>query len=252
MSEHTTPQPAEDLAAAIAAVMADFRAEDPARAHLNSTEIIDETLAELDPDDITTLVDTGDMSDEVAQAYRTVLDTPLDQLHTVLNGDTTALTARDGAATGEDTGEGTSHGGPLPVECTDLTSQTAAGARSDSREVVGLVCPECGEDAVEQAPTALTPYEALGEETPGYCHPDGEPLCPVMGSHGYPPADPVEVLADESADEIPDESGGDPLRQACAAVAAADHAAEASAGCTDSSVGSDDGGEAVSEQGWER
>jgi hypothetical protein len=30
---------------------------------------------------------------------------------------------------------------------------------------------------------------------PGYSHPDGEPLCPVIGPHGYRPADPVQVEA---------------------------------------------------------
>jgi hypothetical protein len=51
-----------------------------------------------------------------------------------------------------------------------------------------LVCPECGETAVHQSPTAWTP--AWGP-APAYAHTDGQPLCPVIGPDGYQAAEPV-------------------------------------------------------------
>ena len=53
---------------------------------------------------------------------------------------------------------------------------------------VHALCPECGEPAVPRPPTSWTP--AWGPRPP-YSHNDGEPLCPVIGTHGYQPADPV-------------------------------------------------------------
>jgi hypothetical protein len=49
-------------------------------------------------------------------------------------------------------------------------------------------CPECGGPAVARPPTSWLP--AWGPP-PSYSHPDGEPLCPVVGEHGYQPAGPV-------------------------------------------------------------
>jgi hypothetical protein len=121
--------------------------------------------------------------------------------------------------------------------------QPAAGA-----DMVGLVCPECGEDAVEQPPTALVPYQAHEQAVPAYSHPDGEPLCPVMGPRGYQPADPVEVLADADA--------GDPLDQARAAVDAADHTATEHTEHTDQHSGQHSGVEHDAGRddgaGWDR
>jgi hypothetical protein len=56
---------------------------------------------------------------------------------------------------------------------------------------MSLMCPECEEDAVQQAPTVdLTPQ--LRDNPPSCCHADGTPLCPVMGEGGYVPAEAVE------------------------------------------------------------
>jgi hypothetical protein len=82
--------------------------------------------------------------------------------------------------------------------------------------VVGLECPECGEDAVEQPPDDLVPYAAHGMAVPRYAHADGEPLCPVPGPRGYEPAQPREILHDSSSGD-----GADPLQAAKAAVTAA-------------------------------
>ncbi|KWX02759.1 hypothetical protein C3Y87_03955 [Carbonactinospora thermoautotrophica] len=54
-----------------------------------------------------------------------------------------------------------------------------------------LVCPECGEPVQQRPPTSPTPWRANGRPVPEYSHLDGEPLCPVMGQHGYEPAQPV-------------------------------------------------------------
>lgn len=51
-----------------------------------------------------------------------------------------------------------------------------------------LICPECGEPALATPPRTWTP--AWGPPPP-YAHADGEPLCPVVGSGGYEPAQPV-------------------------------------------------------------
>jgi hypothetical protein len=51
-----------------------------------------------------------------------------------------------------------------------------------------VVCPECGEPAVPHPPSSWT--SAWGPR-PAYSHPDGEPLCPVVGPGDYRPASPV-------------------------------------------------------------
>ena len=51
-----------------------------------------------------------------------------------------------------------------------------------------LVCPVCGEPAVRRPPTSWQPSAG---RRPDCSHPDGEPLCPVIGEGGYWPADPV-------------------------------------------------------------
>jgi hypothetical protein len=130
----------------------------------------------------------------------------------------------------------------------DELDQPAGGGQSATgTDVVGLVCPECGEDAIEQPPNSLVPYAAHGLPVPAYSHPDGEPLCPVMGSRGYQPAEPVEVLADTDTD---------PLDQARAAVDAADRSATEHAdsaphgdGHTHDAAAEQDDGSAA---GWER
>ena len=59
----------------------------------------------------------------------------------------------------------------------------STGGGSDT----GAVCPECGEPVRPVPPTVPRPADepmAVGS------HLDGEPLCPVMGPHGYRPAHP--------------------------------------------------------------
>lgn len=47
----------------------------------------------------------------------------------------------------------------------------------------GVVCPECGEDAVALPPTNGTTPQQKGDR---YSHAkDRTPLCPVMGRGGY-------------------------------------------------------------------
>ena len=86
-------------------------------------------------------------------------------------------------------------------DATDATDATDSDVPRREASVVGLECPECGEDAVEQSPGTLVPYEAQGMAVPRYAHTDGEPLCPVVGPSGYQPAQPREVLADPLEDE---------------------------------------------------
>ncbi|NYH79022.1 hypothetical protein FHR84_002356 [Actinopolyspora biskrensis] len=52
------------------------------------------------------------------------------------------------------------------------------------------ICPECEEEAINTPPTKATP-QLRAEGLPEWSHRDGEPLCPVMSSSGYVPADPV-------------------------------------------------------------
>lgn len=54
-----------------------------------------------------------------------------------------------------------------------------------------MICPECGEEAVHRPPGIPFPWEAHGLNQPEWSHADGEPLCPVIGPHGYEPAQPV-------------------------------------------------------------
>lgn len=53
------------------------------------------------------------------------------------------------------------------------------------------ICPECGEDVVRQEPDFLTPAQRSEGLRPRYSHRDGTQLCPVVGSRGYEPAQPV-------------------------------------------------------------
>ena len=55
-------------------------------------------------------------------------------------------------------------------------------------DTMPLVCPECGEPALTRPPTTWTPTWG---PRPAHSHPDGEPLCPVIGDDGYQPADPI-------------------------------------------------------------
>ncbi len=59
----------------------------------------------------------------------------------------------------------------------------------------GLICPECGEEALIRPPTDWTPAH---EPAPAYSHTDGEPLCPVMTASGYRPAEPIEQTAHDT------------------------------------------------------
>jgi hypothetical protein len=63
----------------------------------------------------------------------------------------------------------------------------------DWQQSVGRSCPECGEPAVHQPPTDLTPWQAHGRERPWWSHADGSALCPVTGPDGYEPATPVRA-----------------------------------------------------------
>jgi len=61
------------------------------------------------------------------------------------------------------------------------------------------VCPECDEPAVKKAATKK-PNKVLLPITSKrilkrmeWSHLDGQPLCPVMGPHGYEPAEPKKV-----------------------------------------------------------
>lgn len=80
-----------------------------------------------------------------------------------------------------------------------LLSMPSAHDDEGAAAVVGLECPECGEDAVEQTPETLVPYDAHERAVPRYAHPDGEPLCPVAGPSGYEPAQPREVFDEPPA-----------------------------------------------------
>lgn len=65
--------------------------------------------------------------------------------------------------------------------------------------MIGLICPECGEPAVDRPPVS---WLAAWGPAPRYSHLDGQPLCPVVGAGGYRPAGPV------AADDPPGRSGG--------------------------------------------
>jgi ribosomal protein L37AE/L43A len=67
-----------------------------------------------------------------------------------------------------------------------------------------MVCPECGEEAVHRPPLSAMPSQALGMERPEWSHPDGEPLCPVVGASGYEPALPVPAPRPAGSDRVYD------------------------------------------------
>ncbi len=48
-------------------------------------------------------------------------------------------------------------------------------------------CPECGEPITHTPPSA---WQDFWGPRPDWSHLDGEPLCPVIGEHGYQPARP--------------------------------------------------------------
>ncbi|MBA8825313.1 uncharacterized Zn finger protein (UPF0148 family) [Saccharopolyspora lacisalsi] len=53
-----------------------------------------------------------------------------------------------------------------------------------------LICPECGEEALNKPPRSITP-QMRADGAPQYSHHDGEPLCPVVSDSGYRPAEPI-------------------------------------------------------------
>lgn len=72
--------------------------------------------------------------------------------------------------------------------------QPARSPQADSTEgrCVVLRCPECAEPAYRVPPVD---WIAGWGPRPNAAHGDGTPLCPVMGPHGYRPADPQPVAA---------------------------------------------------------
>jgi hypothetical protein len=56
-----------------------------------------------------------------------------------------------------------------------------------------MACPTCGEPAREGTPTDLVPAHYTGQKAPEWSHADGTQLCPVIGSDGYRPADPIRI-----------------------------------------------------------
>ena len=56
-----------------------------------------------------------------------------------------------------------------------------------------MACPTCGEPAREGTPTDLVPAHYTGQKAPEWSHVDGTQLCPVIGSDGYRPADPIRI-----------------------------------------------------------
>lgn len=62
--------------------------------------------------------------------------------------------------------------------------------RSGAGGAVDLWCPECGEPAQARPPQR---WNRANGPRPGYSHPDGEPLCPVMTATGYRPAQPTTI-----------------------------------------------------------
>jgi len=51
----------------------------------------------------------------------------------------------------------------------------------------GVVCPECGEEVVNKAPTNISPDAGPKQN---WSHKDGSPLCPIVGRGGYEAAQP--------------------------------------------------------------
>jgi hypothetical protein len=102
-------------------------------------------------------------------------------------------------------------GSPAPVRdrtraLADELAAATKGARRTTRVLRGLEtqaadlkaaaqdlkrCPECGEPAVRATPTDLTPLQRAQGVRPGFAHRDRTQLCPVVGTDGYEPAQPV-------------------------------------------------------------
>jgi len=93
-------------------------------------------------------------------------------------------------------------------EPTDTHTAEAPAATDDSADddvttadAARYRCPDCEEPAIRRPPTAQpwadTWTGAHGRELPEWSHTDGEPLCPVVGEHGYERAQPQRLPADE-------------------------------------------------------
>jgi hypothetical protein len=86
--------------------------------------------------------------------------------------------------------------------------RTDADATENGSTSTDMRCSECAEPAVNRPPTtqpwASTRTEAHQQPLPEWSHTDGEPLCPVVGEHGYEPAQPVPAnqVEDDTADEF--------------------------------------------------
>lgn len=65
----------------------------------------------------------------------------------------------------------------------------------NQNDASGLVCPECGGDAIEKPPREW--ITRTWEPTPCYSHTDGEPLCAVMTRDGYRPAEPIPTTQEQ-------------------------------------------------------
>jgi len=87
------------------------------------------------------------------------------------------------------------------------------------------VCPPCGEPAVPASPPPSPWFDTwtnTGHPVPEWSHADGEPLCPVVGEHGYEPATAVPAPEHEAAADGDDgrryvvavPRGVDPVRDA--------------------------------------
>jgi hypothetical protein len=83
-----------------------------------------------------------------------------------------------------------------------------------------LQCPECAEPATRRSPSSWTP--AWGP-APAYSHLDGEPLCPVVGDHGYQPTEPVAITHHPAEPHLNDslDLADDLAEHACAEQASA-------------------------------
>ena len=80
------------------------------------------------------------------------------------------------------------HGGTLTVQ-----------SRLGRGSIFTVILP-----VVPQAPTAqpwADTWTSGGQTLPQWSHTDGQPLCPVVGPHGYEPAQPVTPTAEASDDD---------------------------------------------------
>jgi hypothetical protein len=88
----------------------------------------------------------------------------------------------------------------------------------------GYRCSECHEPAVNQPPTAKPWAETWtgghGQDPPAWSHQDGQPLCPVMGEHGYQPAqpEPLPTVDTPAAEETSAGEGPHPGHVAAVAL----------------------------------